>query len=86
MVKLDEDKYILKGNNDEHSHPGFPAEVIGEDINKYKTYWYLRFHTIEGFVSIKFISFIKCKSKTSKVMIISLYIFLTTDKSKQTNV
>ena len=32
MVKLDEDKYILKGNNDEHSHPGFPAEVIAEDI------------------------------------------------------
>ena len=32
VVKLDEDKYILKGNDDEQSHPGFPAEVIAEDI------------------------------------------------------
>ena len=32
VVKLDENKYILKGNDDEHSHPGCPAEITAEDI------------------------------------------------------
>jgi hypothetical protein len=32
VVKLDEDKYILKGNDEDHSHPGCPAEIISEDI------------------------------------------------------
>ena len=41
-------------------------------INLSLTYWFLRFHAIEGFVSIKFISFIKCKSNTSKIWIKNL--------------
>jgi hypothetical protein len=32
VVKLNEDKYILKANDDEHGHPGSPSKVIAEDI------------------------------------------------------